>query len=577
MAAGARSGSARRRPPHPRPRGDPGCAEQLRRQLQPAAATDHERAAVLDDASVADPHRAVGALGGRGSCETTITVVPWARASRRSARGPPRRAVVELAGRLVGEQQRRAVRERRAQRDALALAAGQLARQRRRRGRPGRPRSAARRRARVARRRDSAQREWQRHCLATGRSGASAVSGRWSRKPIARWRSRRAPGRRAGRCRVRAPARLRPRVPGARRSRSAASSCRRRSGPSTHSSSPRSTSRSSPCSAAASPSAVRCTQNTSRSSTVVHAAVLRRDQRAGRDAAPRGQRAAPPAATTAAASPHGATVTSGGSGRRPRPRPGPPRPPAASAGRRSPSPSRRRRPGDQQPQPQLARSARGPTPCAIRSRSTPVAQRRAARPAARAPPARRTARSRATSVPSTPRAIGAERSCARSRARNAASSALSGGLRSAAQRPRVRGRDPQLVGSALARQLRIERAGERRLVGDDEAGGVGPIVGKRLSTPTMRACTGRPSTVSAIRPARPAAAAVCGSTSTGTGRASLGCGGGDPRLAGRRRTGRDAAVARGVGSRRRPRATRVAAPCRSARPECAQRTAAGRA
>src|SRR5580693_3132425 len=50
-------------------------------------------------------------------------------------------------------------------------------------------------------------------------------------------------------------------------------------------------------------------------------------------------------------------------------------------------------------------------------------------------------------------------------------------------------------------------------------------VGKRSRTPTTRAITGRPSTVSAIRPSGPADAAVCGSASTGTGRVSVGCAG----------------------------------------------------
>src|SRR5579863_3302706 len=50
-------------------------------------------------------------------------------------------------------------------------------------------------------------------------------------------------------------------------------------------------------------------------------------------------------------------------------------------------------------------------------------------------------------------------------------------------------------------------------------------VGKRSRTPTTRAITGRPSTVSAMRPSGPADAAVCGSASTGTGRVSVGCAG----------------------------------------------------
>src|SRR5215469_9898065 len=50
-------------------------------------------------------------------------------------------------------------------------------------------------------------------------------------------------------------------------------------------------------------------------------------------------------------------------------------------------------------------------------------------------------------------------------------------------------------------------------------------VGKRPSSPTTRAITGRPSTVRAIRPSGPADAAVAGSVSTGTGNVSAGCAG----------------------------------------------------
>src|ERR1700746_3185123 len=53
----------------------------------------------------------------------------------------------------------------------------------------------------------------------------------------------------------------------------------------------------------------------------------------------------------------------------------------------------------------------------------------------------------------------------------------------------------------------------------------GESVGKRLRTPTPRAITGRPSTVSARLPPGPAEAAVCGSASTGTGCVSVGCAG----------------------------------------------------
>ena len=60
-----------------------------------------------------------------GSWVTTISVIP--SAFRRSSSRPPRRRVlVEVAGRLVGQQQGRAHHDGAADGDALALAAGQL-------------------------------------------------------------------------------------------------------------------------------------------------------------------------------------------------------------------------------------------------------------------------------------------------------------------------------------------------------------------------------------------------------------------------------------------------------------------
>src|SRR5215218_6514631 len=110
---------------------DPGALEELLRQQQPAAASDHDRAFARDrlfaDATVADVDIPVGDLGRRrvvaddhdgallGGGQLADRPVDEARALG-----------VELAGRLVGEQEPRAVRERSAQRDSLLLAAREL-------------------------------------------------------------------------------------------------------------------------------------------------------------------------------------------------------------------------------------------------------------------------------------------------------------------------------------------------------------------------------------------------------------------------------------------------------------------
>ena len=66
-----------------------------------------------------------------GSWLTTIVVAPASRESSRIERVDLRRVRrVELAGRLVGDEEPRPVRERGAERDALLLAAGELARER---------------------------------------------------------------------------------------------------------------------------------------------------------------------------------------------------------------------------------------------------------------------------------------------------------------------------------------------------------------------------------------------------------------------------------------------------------------
>ena len=110
----------------------PACGEHLRRELEPATRRDDERVAavavILDDPAVADPHRSVGDRRARrvvGDDDHGGPVAP-ARAPTIRPRTASARGGVELAGRLIGEQQLRPVRERGAQRDALALAAGEL-------------------------------------------------------------------------------------------------------------------------------------------------------------------------------------------------------------------------------------------------------------------------------------------------------------------------------------------------------------------------------------------------------------------------------------------------------------------
>ena len=125
-----------------------------------------------------------------------------------------------------------------------------------------------------------------------------------------------------------------------------------------------------------------------------------------------------------------------------------------------------------------ARSPRGPTPCS-RGPTRPVRRGllRAVPPATRRPPARTDSAVAAISVPSTPRATGASRSwCSRSSAERGVKLGERPALQRGAQPVRVPGSDPQLVGSALTGELRVQGRRERRLVGDDEAGRVG---GKR--------------------------------------------------------------------------------------------------
>src|SRR3954470_7147541 len=117
-------------------RTDPGALEQLLRQPQPAPAADDDRVAVvavprpfLRDTPVADPDDAVGdprRLRVVADDHRRAAVLPYELAEHVvhlvGGRG------VELARRLVREEDPRTVRECGAERDALLLAAGELSR-----------------------------------------------------------------------------------------------------------------------------------------------------------------------------------------------------------------------------------------------------------------------------------------------------------------------------------------------------------------------------------------------------------------------------------------------------------------
>ena len=116
-------------------RADPGAKQQLLRQAQPAAAADDDRVRLavgarplLRDAAVADADDPVGdarRLGVVADDHRRAAVLAHELAENVvhlvGGRG------VELAGRLVGEEDARSVGERGAERDALLLAAGELA------------------------------------------------------------------------------------------------------------------------------------------------------------------------------------------------------------------------------------------------------------------------------------------------------------------------------------------------------------------------------------------------------------------------------------------------------------------
>ena len=130
-APSGRSSTTPSRVRHRCPVDDPGIAQGLLRNPHPAAAPDHDGGALaaplLADAAVADVDHAVGDRGRAG------VVADDERSDAFLARelGEERvdgcgAELVELARRLVGDQEPRPVGERRAERDALLLAARQL-------------------------------------------------------------------------------------------------------------------------------------------------------------------------------------------------------------------------------------------------------------------------------------------------------------------------------------------------------------------------------------------------------------------------------------------------------------------
>ena len=145
--------------------------------------------------------------------------------------GEHRVLAVELARRLVGEQQPRPVRERGADGDALLLAAGELRRPGRRRGRRGRRARAARRPARGAplaacpRAQPAARRARARR--GAGRASASSAARRSRARASG---TRRGGGGSARRGRRRRRAATRPTAARARPAGAAASTCPTRSG-----------------------------------------------------------------------------------------------------------------------------------------------------------------------------------------------------------------------------------------------------------------------------------------------------------------------------------------------------------
>ena len=117
---------------HRGPVDDPGLAQRLLGDPHPAAAPDHDgralAAALLADAAVADVDDAVGDLGrARVVADDEGRHALLARELREERVDGRGAELVELAGRLVGDQEPGPVREGRAERDPLLLAARELA------------------------------------------------------------------------------------------------------------------------------------------------------------------------------------------------------------------------------------------------------------------------------------------------------------------------------------------------------------------------------------------------------------------------------------------------------------------
>ena len=117
-------------------RPDPGPEQEFLRQPEPAAASDDDRVTglalagpLLGDSAVADTHDAVGDVRrlrvvAHEHRRTAVLAHELGQQLVDAAGG----GTVELAGRLVGQEHLRPVRERGAERDPLLLAARQLAR-----------------------------------------------------------------------------------------------------------------------------------------------------------------------------------------------------------------------------------------------------------------------------------------------------------------------------------------------------------------------------------------------------------------------------------------------------------------
>ena len=114
--------------PTPKPAGEHGAADRVRGQRPQREPADHRVASRSRCARRASSARARARSASAGSCVTMTSAVPSALTRSSSARDLLAGGLVQLAGRLVGQQQPRAVGERARDRDALHLAARELRR-----------------------------------------------------------------------------------------------------------------------------------------------------------------------------------------------------------------------------------------------------------------------------------------------------------------------------------------------------------------------------------------------------------------------------------------------------------------